>query len=221
MIIQDPRLQVTPTLRTLGLCLAFSLFSGCEFLSTQYNNLISPSHIQPQRLPAQTVSSPIEESPTTVAVVPADGASNRSSIELLWEKPEHSVENYIISYGTDRSALDQTVTLRADQLDVVKDPTHGEVFHHVIRGVAKDQSLFVQIVAQTGNSLSTPTDVIEIKPKEASDPPSRSSSLSCMDSERASEDRIREQILCSLILNAEVARLWMVHDNRRSALLGH
>jgi hypothetical protein len=133
------------------------ILSGCT------NLWITESTVDSSQAP--TVSEPFHSNtaPTTNSYFPEQRDSlHAPDVEVLWAIPSTPVERYTIRYGYTRDSLTDSITVSTDALEKYADPTHGYVYRYLLKGIPADRTLYVSLIAHSGNESSPQSTVFEI-----------------------------------------------------------
>ena len=154
-----------PKLAFLSLLLIF--LSSCSFLERNTIGLFS-SKESPELKPvedAKVASSEDSAHGSIVQLEKLDQAEvlNKTDVEILWEIPDPSAEEYVIHYGYAPDKLELEVKLSAASIDKIDDPKHGVVYRYILDNQPADKNVYLSMVAVRAGVASAASEVFELK----------------------------------------------------------
>lgn len=75
----------------------------------------------------------------------ADKTKLRDEIEVIWDKPDTPVNEYLIQYGFSEDTLTNELKISSEDLEVSNDPEHGEVYRFIIDDIPTDKRVFIRL----------------------------------------------------------------------------
>lgn len=149
---------------TLSLLASFALtLGGCASIS----ELLNPDPSTPTTQ-AQPEQNSLANSPTDPAQTSSQAAkaSEFSEVEMVWEISQQPVDRYLIRYGFSRDNLDKEIRVSTQVLNTASDPQFGTVYKYTLKGIPRNESVFVSIAAENEGELSAPSEVFEVPPEQ-------------------------------------------------------
>ena len=138
---------------------------GCAFLERNTLGLFEDPPPPARTVAARNARRPIRNKPESVSLQQMAAPQKQSAgIELLWSMPSEPVEGFIISFGDNPADLSQQQRVTMAELDKFEDPQHGFVCRYVLSNNRSDGSTFVSVRAFSGDQVSQPSAILEVKP---------------------------------------------------------
>ena len=115
------------------------------------------------------------EKTTVVPVVEVPSAGGRinlevdpkstsiSDIEVTWQIPQEPVDGLLVRYGFSKDQIKNASRIYSRDLMRYDDPKHGGVYRFVLGNVPLDRPIFITVAAFSGDRLSKPSDIFEVK----------------------------------------------------------
>ncbi|MBN8549927.1 MAG: hypothetical protein J0M12_11480 [Deltaproteobacteria bacterium] len=154
-----------------SICLGISL-SSCSFIERNTIGLFSADSAQagfssPQQpVPAEDGTNLSRVTVKPQAPAPTATPAPGTRVEVIWAIPKDPVDGFIIRYGYTKTELKFEEKVHGTALDRFDDPKYGFVYRYVLKNVPANTTVYVSLIAYTGNEQSAPSPVFEVAPRK-------------------------------------------------------